>query len=75
MNMIGRHRPPQDLDLPGRTDLPDQLPGPKGHIPAYDLVARLRNPDQMILDVIEGVPPAPIFDQSVSFRSYDASET
>lgn len=59
--MIRRHRAPNHHHFSRLTTLSDQIPCPLRHPAPQHLVPIFRDPDQVILDVVDRVRPSPIF--------------
>ena len=84
MHVIRRHHAPNHHYFSGLTALSDQISRPLRHSPSQHLVAVLRDPDQVVLDVVDRMrsspiltPPqqrvAPTFVLKYNIRGYDSN--
>ena len=53
MDMVLTHMPPDDFDFSTQTTLQDQLSSSLGHFAAQDMIALLRHPHKVVLDIID----------------------
>ncbi len=56
MQVIRRHRSTHDPHLPRLADFPEQVPAAQGHVTLEHREAVLRDPHEVVLEVVETVP-------------------
>ena len=75
VDVVRRHRPPHDHQLPGLATLPDQVARTFRDSPHQYLATVFCDPDHVILDVEDRVRAVPVFRHSLSVVKGDSKWT
>jgi hypothetical protein len=65
MHMVFAHVPSQYLDVPTHAALPDQFPCPFSDRTSQHVVAVLRHPHKVVLDIVDRVRPCAILNHTL----------